>query len=200
MAGPKVDIIAPVDESGATHERMKRAGINLKLPAMSWMDMANIRQRFDVAFDADNDAAACVANKTMTVTRKSLAGAPNLRLVAFYTVGFDNIDLDAATEQGVLVVHSPTESNWGGVAEGTVTNLLALVKKTRERDRWLKTTSNWRNLDHQGTFVGRNESAYPNTSSMMIGCRRTVSHCPMAVSSLSTPSFRADTVHSFLPA
>ena len=74
MAGPKVDIVVPVDESGASHERMQRAGINLKLPGMSWMEMANIRHRFDVVFDADTDAAGFVANKTMNITRASLAG------------------------------------------------------------------------------------------------------------------------------
>ncbi|MFM9971455.1 MAG: 2-hydroxyacid dehydrogenase [Burkholderiales bacterium] len=172
MSGPKVDIAAPVDESGATHERMKRAGINLKIPSMSWMDMANIRHRYDVQFDADTDAAACVANKTMTVTRKSLEGAPNLRLVAFYTVGFDNIDLDAATERGVLVVHSPTEPNWGGVAEGTMANILAILKKVREKDRFIK-AGGWRDRSLQGQYFGpRQMDSYEGLTVGIIGLGR----------------------------
>jgi phosphoglycerate dehydrogenase-like enzyme len=172
MSGPKVDIAAPVDESGASYERMKRAGISLKVPAMAWMDMANIRKRYDVAFDADTDAAACAANKSMSVTKKSLADAPNLRLVAFYTVGYDNIDLDAATEQGVLVVHSPTESNWGGVAEGTIANILAVLKKVREKDRFIK-EGGWRDRSLMGQYLGaRQIDNFPGLTVGIIGLGR----------------------------
>jgi D-3-phosphoglycerate dehydrogenase / 2-oxoglutarate reductase len=172
MSGPKVDVAAPVDESGASYERMKRAGINMKIPPQAWMDMANIRRRYDVVFDADSDAAACAANKSMTVTRKSLADAPNLRLVAFYTVGYDNIDLDAATEQGVLVVHSPTESNWGGVAEGTVANILTVLKKAREKDSFIK-AGGWRDRSLQGQYVGpRQIDNYPGLTFGIIGLGR----------------------------
>ncbi len=153
MAAPKVHIFQPVDETGQTHERMKRAGINLKLPEMSWMEQANLREVYEQVLDPDTDAAAAIANKTVKITRKSLEGARNLRLVAFYTVGFDNIDLDAATEREVLVVHSPTESNWGGVAEGTLGSILVMLKKIREKDRFVK-GGGWRDRSLQGQYLG----------------------------------------------
>ncbi|MEA3407453.1 MAG: hypothetical protein U9R48_05160 [Chloroflexota bacterium] len=40
-------------------------------------------------------------------TREVLAGAPHLKGVVRYGVGVDTIDLDAATEYGVVVAHFP---------------------------------------------------------------------------------------------
>jgi len=121
---------------------------------------------------ANTDAAGFAANKTMSITRASLAGAPNLRLVAFYTVGFDNIDLDAASGQGVLVVHSPTETNWGGVAEGTLANILAMLKKVREKDRFVK-GGGWRDRSLQGSYVGaRQIDNFPGLAIGIIGLGR----------------------------
>ena len=80
-------------------------------------------------------------------------GAPDLRLVAKYTVGYDNVDVDAATERGILVAHSPTEGNWGGVAEGTMADMLSLLKKVREKDRHVK-NGGWRDPSLFGTYVG----------------------------------------------
>ena len=116
------------------------------------------------------DAMMGTSIRSSPITSRLMAAAPDCRIIAKFTIGTDDVDVDAATERGILVTHAPTEANWGGVAEGTVTNLLALVKKTRERDRWLKTTSNWRNLDHQGTFVGRRASdGYPGIVIGIIG-------------------------------
>src|SRR5258705_11086887 len=64
--------------------------------------------------------------------------------ISKYTIGTDDVDVEAATELGVLVTHGPTESNWGGVAEGTITAMLTMLKKVRERDRHLKQRGEWR--------------------------------------------------------
>lgn len=43
-------------------------------------------------------------------------------MVAKYTIGVDDVDVDAATEYpGVLRARGVPESNWGGVADGTIT-------------------------------------------------------------------------------
>ena len=68
-------------------------------------------------------------------------------------MGYDNVDVDAATERGILVVHSPTEGNWGGVAEGTMAYMLSLLKKVREKDRHVK-NGGWRDPALFGTYVG----------------------------------------------
>jgi phosphoglycerate dehydrogenase-like enzyme len=55
------------------------------------------------------------------------------------------------------VTHSPTESNWGAVAEGTVALMLCLLKRLRERDAHLKAGGHWRDERLEGRYVGRRE-------------------------------------------
>lgn len=172
MAGPKVEIFQPVDETGASHERLRKIGANLKVPDGIWMDKANIREQVEVAFDADTVVAAGVSSRSKQLTAKTLDGSPDLRMIAYYTVGYDNVDFDAATERGVLVVHSPTESNWGGVAEGTFTNILAMMKRVREKDRWVK-DGQWRDPSLLGTYMGaRQIDDYPGITVGIIGVGR----------------------------
>ena len=113
-----------------------------------------------------------VANRTIQITRKSLESAPQLRMIAKYTNGYDNVHVDAASELGIIVVHSPTESNWGGVAEGTMAYILCLLKKVREKDRAVK-SGNWRDPSLFGTYVGsRISDGYEGITIGIIGLGR----------------------------
>jgi hypothetical protein len=46
------------------------------------------------------------------VSAETLAGAERLTLVARFGVGFDNVDLEACTRQGVLVTITPDGVRW----------------------------------------------------------------------------------------
>jgi len=80
--------------------------------------------------------------------------------------------VEAATERGILVTYGPTESNWGGVAEGTLTNMLCLLKKVRERDAHLKADGVWRDPSLIGTYVGRRADGYAGITIGIIGLGR----------------------------
>ncbi|HUP18440.1 MAG TPA: D-glycerate dehydrogenase [Gemmatimonadota bacterium] len=59
---------------------------------------------------------------------------PNLRMVAVYAVGVDNVDLDAARDRGVVVTHTPdvlTEAT----ADLTWALILAVARRLREGER-----------------------------------------------------------------
>ena len=51
--------------------------------------------------------ADCMLVGLAPITAEVLAGAPNCKVVVRYGVGVDNVDLDAATAQGVVVAHVP---------------------------------------------------------------------------------------------
>src|SRR5215510_8564409 len=102
----------------------------------------------------DCDALMGTSIRNAPISRKIMESSERLRIVAKYTIGTDDVDVDAATDLGILVTHSPTESNWGGVAEGTISMMLAMLKKLRERDRFLKESGGWRDQALQGTYVG----------------------------------------------
>ena len=105
------------------------------------------------------------------IDRAFLTLSPDLRIVAKYTIGVDDVDLDAATALGVLVTHSPTEANWGGVAEGAMAMMLALLKRVRERDAKVK-SGGWREPPIYGTYLGRRADGYPGITIGIVGLGR----------------------------
>ena len=71
------------------------------------------------------------------VTREVIEKADNLKIIARAGVGVDNIDLDAATEKGIMVVNSP-ESTSITVAEHTMGLLLSMARKLTIADKSVK--------------------------------------------------------------
>ena len=170
---PKVHIYAAVDANGGSYERMRAAGLDVQIPDEPWSQAANRSgASTELVFAPPTVVGAGVANRLNLLTRRTLESAPGLRLIAKYSVGYDNVDEAAATDLGILVVNSPTESNWGGVAEGAVTFLLSLFKKVRERDRSVK-DGLWRDPSLMGTYLGaRLTDDYPGIAVGIIGLGR----------------------------
>src|SRR5439155_17384852 len=70
------------------------------------------------------------------------AAGPQLRVVANHAVGFDNVDLPAATRRRILVANTPdvlTEAT----AELTIALILDLVRRVSEGDRFLRRGERW---------------------------------------------------------
>ena len=74
------------------------------------------------------EADALIVRSETMVTADVLAAAPRLRVVARAGVGVDNIDLDAATRAGVLVLNAPG-ANRISAGEHTIAMLLALTRQ-----------------------------------------------------------------------
>jgi glyoxylate reductase len=62
------------------------------------------------------------------------ASGPQLKVIANYAVGFDNIDLPAAAERGIVVTNTPSDEVNEAVAEHTWALLLALSRRIVEAD------------------------------------------------------------------
>src|SRR5437016_14013265 len=73
-----------------------------------------------------NYTALIVRSETQ-VTKDVLAAATHMKIVGRAGVGVDNIDTDAATQQGIMVVNSPT-GNIIAAAEHTIAMLMALAR------------------------------------------------------------------------
>ena len=72
-------------------------------------------------------ADAVIVRSATTIDAEALAHAPQLRVVARAGVGLDNVDVEAATRAGVMVVNAPT-SNIVSAAEHAVALLLAVAR------------------------------------------------------------------------
>lgn len=63
------------------------------------------------------------------------AGAPNLKIIVNYAVGFDNIDIDAAKTRNIMVANTPGVLT-NTVAEHTFALMLAIAHRISEADRF----------------------------------------------------------------
>ncbi len=74
--------------------------------------------------------------------RETFQGADRLLLIARHGVGYDNVDLKAATEANVIVTITPSGVR-RPVAEGIISLMFALSKHTIARDRLMR-AGEWR--------------------------------------------------------
>ena len=83
-----------------------------------------------------------IRSKT-TITKKVLEAAPKLQAIGCFCIGVNQVDLKAATEQGVAVFNAPY-SNTRSVAELVIGSAIMLVRKIIDKNkaahegRWMK--------------------------------------------------------------
>jgi glyoxylate reductase len=117
---------------------------------------AELERSFDLAVhdsdwppDRDELLAAAVGKDGLLVTTSDRidgelldAAGPQLRVVANFGVGFDNVDLEAATERGILVSNTPGVLT-RATSEFTMALLLDLRRRVSEGDRLVRTGAPW---------------------------------------------------------
>ena len=86
------------------------------------------------------------------MTSTVLAAASSLKVVARAGVGVDNVDVEAATKHGIIVVNSPS-GNIVAAAEHTIALLMAVARNVPAGDRSLR-NGGWERSKLVGTEVG----------------------------------------------
>src|SRR5207249_8772166 len=94
------------------------------------------------------DVVAMVVRSETKVTAKVIEGAPQLRVVGRAGVGIDNVDVEAATRHGVVVMNTPG-GNTLSTAEFTFASLLSLARKLPQACASM-TTGKWERKQFQG--------------------------------------------------
>jgi len=97
------------------------------------------------------DVDAWIIRSGTRITADLLAAAPALRVVGRAGVGVDNVDVDAATLRGVLVINAP-EGNTISTAEHTVAMLLALARHVPQASASLR-EGRWDRKPYTGAEV-----------------------------------------------
>ncbi|WP_077090165.1 phosphoglycerate dehydrogenase [Mycobacterium rhizamassiliense] len=97
------------------------------------------------------EADALLVRSATTVDAEVLSAAPKLKIVARAGVGLDNVDVDAATERGVLVVNAPT-SNIHSAAEHALALLLSAARQVPAADATLREHT-WKRSKFSGTEI-----------------------------------------------
>ena len=73
------------------------------------------------------DVTAVMLDTTIKFTPELMDMAPNLKVISRTGTGVDNVDIQAATDRGIMVLHTP-DANTVTVAEHTVAFIGALTK------------------------------------------------------------------------
>ncbi len=101
----------------------------------------------ELLVDIENYDALLVRSQTQ-VTRELIEKAHNLKVIARAGVGVDNIDLNAATENGIIVVNAP-DGNTNSAAEHTIAMLMSLARKIPQAYLSIK-NKKWDRKSHVG--------------------------------------------------
>ena len=113
--------------------------------------MAILRERYTLVVEpvenqipTDDDqrrgfaqADAVICTLADPITDDLLAAAPRLKIAANYAVGYNNIDVAAATRRGIVVTNTPDVLT-DATADLTWALLLAVARRVVEGDRWAR--------------------------------------------------------------
>jgi D-3-phosphoglycerate dehydrogenase len=134
----KILVTDPIAEPGLN--RLREAG-------------HTVETAYDVAgealLSAVADADALVVRSGTEVTEEVFDAAPDLAIVGRAGIGVDNIDIEAATEYGVIVANAP-EGNVRAAAEHTVAMTFAAARSIPQAHARL-TAGEWAKGDYLGT-------------------------------------------------
>ena len=101
-----------------------------------------------------SEADAAITLLSDPLTRNVLAANSDLRMIANYAAGYNNVDVDAARELGVIITNTPgvlTEAT----ADLTMGLILTVMRRIVEGDREVRTTGRcvWEPLHLLGTTL-----------------------------------------------
>lgn len=89
----------------------------------------------------NQNTASAVVTRVEKITLRIIESCPSLKVVAQHGVGLDNINVQAATKNGVMVLNVP-DANYVSVAEHAMMFVLALSRNLLQADKNVR-TGNW---------------------------------------------------------
>ncbi len=129
---PRIFISRPIPERGI--ELLKEKGYDVVVNDAA-ADRAATEEEL-IAGVKNTDALLSILTDKITPAIMD-AGKPRLKIIANYAVGFDNVDVPAAKERGIMVTNTPGVLT-NTVAEHTFTLMLSLMRRIPEADRFAR--------------------------------------------------------------
>lgn len=129
--------------------------------------VAYLKENFEVVQGTSTEASEIIKQaqgcsailiRSAKITAEIMDAIPTLKVVAKHGMGVDNIDVDHATEKGILVVNAPF-SNLNAVAEHIVMLLISCSKRTVRMDKLtragqFKERNTYKTIELKGSTVG----------------------------------------------
>lgn len=117
-----------------------------QVPGLEWEMLPDHAPELPAEWVAPYDALLMLGGR---LTPRTLEGADRLLLVARFGVGYDNVDVSACTEHGVILTITP-DGVRRPVASSIVASVLATAHRLFEKDRLTREGRWFDRLDHTG--------------------------------------------------
>ena len=123
-------------------EKISRKGVELLRAEARWR-VVEAEPGRDKLLPELKDADALIVRSAVQVDAALLDAAPRLQVIGRAGIGVDNVDIEAATKKGVLVMNTPG-GNSVSVAEHTLALMLAMARSVPQANesmhagRWEK--------------------------------------------------------------
>ena len=135
----KVLVTDPLGKNGMDELRKEKSIIVDEKPGIAPEELKKIIGEYD----------AILIRSGTKLTRELIEAAGKLRVIGRAGVGVDNVDLEAATARGIIVMNTP-EGNTISTAEHTFSMLMALARNIPQADHSIK-GGQWNRQEFQGT-------------------------------------------------
>ncbi len=126
-------ILAPFSEQSISD--LKAAGIDTV--HNSWLESEELQDPLDLGMRLDREGFDILIVEADFVFEETFDAAPKLKLAGICRSATNQIDVDAATGRGVVVINTPGR-NAAAVAELTVALMLATGRRVAEADRYIR--------------------------------------------------------------
>jgi glyoxylate reductase len=133
MSLPKVYVGLPIQEAGL---ELLRGHVEFNI----WREEGAPSR--EVLFNELADADGLISGLPFRVDDELMAVSPKLKVVSNYAVGYDNIDVAAATKRGILVTNTPDVLT-AATADVALLLILATARRAFEANEFMR-SGNWK--------------------------------------------------------
>lgn len=130
---------------------LEEAGCRLAL-GKNYDDFPSFRYPTSELIELIADADVLYPSGRELITGKILDSCEKLQAVVKSSIGVESVDVEAATDLGILVCNSPTPENYLGVAEATVGLMVALFKRLKLNESHLR-QGGWKEPQKRGSLM-----------------------------------------------
>ncbi len=146
LVGKKVFIVEPLDGINTQFDLYRQSGCELAVgPYVSEKDKGYSKEAL---IKIGNEYDAVIGMSREKFTRDIIMNSNRVKMIAKTGIGMDHIDIDAATEKGILITNTPSQNDMD-VAEFAVGLILSLMKGFFRNDAYLR-TMHWRDVTTLG--------------------------------------------------
>jgi len=132
-------------------ETLRNAGCQLVL-GKSADDFREFRYQRKELIELIGDSDIVYPAGRDVMSAEILDSCPSLQAVVKSSIGIETVDLDAATDLGIICCNSPTPENYMGVAEATLGLMVALFKRLKLNEAYMR-NAGWREPQNRGTLM-----------------------------------------------